>query len=712
MEKEKLKTVVEITQNLLNENKIKLKKLYNSLTGGNKEEVMRDIYDTKMIINNLESSLLKPYFGRIDFQSNNNNEIVYIGKHGISLNTNIIVTDWRAPISSLYYDSQIGECSYNSPSGIIKGNMSLKRQYEIVDSKLISYYDVDLISNDELLQKYLNKNNSSRIKNIVDTIQKEQNDVIRKSINNNLIVQGVAGSGKTTVALHRLAYLVYNYKDTIKQNEYMIIGPNKVFLKYIENVLPDLEVGYAEQYTYIDYVKKYVGEKININNQDKNLNLENVNLINNNINKFKGLMKYKDMIDKFLKDYIYNIFKDDLTINNFKIIDKSIIENYFFEILNNNFSNLSNKIDLTIDKIIKLIERKFDKIILNYNNYTIDIFEKTNKNKELLKKQFVKDKKELTINYKSLVRKYFSRLNLNATYIYKLFMNNILDYNIYDYEYINELKKFSLKSNRYDFEDLAALIYIKSLIKSNYDFKSKKQIIIDEAQDFSEFNFYTFRLCMPYATFSIFGDIAQSIYDYRSIDNWDEVNNVMFNNNGQCLSFKKSYRTTKQIMSVADYVANYINLEKSELNVREGNKVKITKVNSNLVEDYIKDKINYYKDKGYKTIGIISKTDKLSLEINKKLSKIGIDIPNISIDDNLNDEEFNICTISNALAKGLEFDAVIIYNAEDDVYNSETILDMKLLYIAITRALHELEIIYNNKVTKVLYEVINNTNLL
>lgn len=184
-------------------------------------------------------------------------------------NTDIIVTDWRAPISSLYYDAEVGKCGYEAPNGRINGEMLLKRQYEIEKGELQEYFDVDLVSNDGLLQKYLNDNNDARLKSIVSTIQKEQNDVIRKNLSDNIIVQGVAGSGKTTVALHRIAYLVYNYINSIKQNQYLVIGPNPVFLKYIKSVLPELDVDGVEQCTYEMFAKKYIDEDININPSNK-----------------------------------------------------------------------------------------------------------------------------------------------------------------------------------------------------------------------------------------------------------------------------------------------------------------------------------------------------------------------------------------------------------------------------------------------------------
>ena len=242
---------------------------------------------------------------------------------------------------------------------------------------------------------------------------------------------------------------------------------------------------------------------------------------------------------------------------------------------------------------------------------------------------------------------------------------------------------------------------IEQLLTSpNSDYVRIKHAVVDEAQDLGEFNFFTLKSTLPSATFSIFGDLAQSIYDYRGIDNWEEVNKTMFDANGNIINFNKSYRTTAEIMDVADDVAESIGLRRSDLVVRHGDKVQFTGADEKTIPEYIAQKICEYKEKGYKTIAVISKTDLLSNYINDDLASLGINIPNVTVNDDLSDERFKICTISNQLAKGLEFDAVIINNASETIYSSDKNLDMKLLYVAITRALHELDIVYSGDLTK------------
>ena len=714
VEKNKLKDTLEIIKDILLYEKDDLDDLYNNFHG-KREDLWRIVERKKIHINNLKASLEKPYFARVDFinESDDQKHTIYIGKNGISKSANIVVTDWRAPISSLYYDAEIGKCSFDAPEGTISGEMTLKRQYEIEHGELLKYFDVDLVSNDALLQKYLNDNNDNRLKSIVSTIQKEQNEVIRKNFFDNLIVQGVAGSGKTTVALHRIAYLVYNYMNQINQNQYLVIGPNPVFIKYIKSVLPELDVSGVTQSTFELFAKEYVGGLININSSDKEVNDSISGKNHNDIDKFKSSLRYKDMIDKFIEIYFNAITYNDLKVGNFTVLDKNIIMNTFNEINRMSNTSLENKIELTIERLCKHIDEYNSSIISKYDDYTYEIFKNTEdiKERNKLRTTIAKEREEIKKNCKATLRKYFSKAKVSPTKLYKLFISSIEDFNLYNYNNLKLLKKETLtniRKDNYDFEDLSALMYIKCSISPDRKYSMLRHVVIDEAQDLGEFNFYTLKNILPNATFSIFGDLAQSIYDYRGIDNWEQVNSIMFNNDGEIVKFKKSYRTTAEIMNAADAVAESIDMEKSDLVVRHGSPVKYTDIGiKELIPNYIIRKVEEYKQKGYKTIAIISKSDSMSQDINEELKENGLNIPNISINDDLTEDKYRICTISNQLAKGLEFDAVIINDASEKNYSSNNRLDMKLLYVAITRALHEIDIMYAGELTKPLQQNIS-----
>ena len=229
IEKKHLEKVINQYEDILEIEKIRLNAIHSSYKF-NERLMDKMLQQTENKIHVMENVKEKPYFAKIDFKEENADEIhnYYIGKVGVfGEDNNLITIDWRSPIASMYYDSNLGLTSYISPEGEVRRELFIKRQFEIDDGKLLSFQDVDAISNDEILKPYLGVTADNRLKNIVSSIQKEQNEIIRKDIDDNLVVSGVAGSGKTTVALHRIAYLVYNNRDLIDSEQYMVIGPNK-----------------------------------------------------------------------------------------------------------------------------------------------------------------------------------------------------------------------------------------------------------------------------------------------------------------------------------------------------------------------------------------------------------------------------------------------------------------------------------------------------
>ena len=710
-EQQKLEQTIKIISELLGIEQKELERVYNDYSR-EIDERLRVANFRKNHIKVLEKASSNPYFARIDFKAITDSDFkeIYIGRNGISKDGKVLITDWRAPISSLYYDSSTGKTSYKSPTGDVLGEVALKRQYDIENGKLIEYFDVDLVSSDNLLQKYLNANNDSRLKSIVATIQSEQNDIIRRPIDENVIIQGVAGSGKTTVALHKIAYLVYNYINSVKQSQYLVIGPNPVFIKYIKTVLPDLDVSGVSQLTFEQFAKDYIGEEFEINPSDKKISASIAGK-SNDIDKFKSSMLYKNMLENFFELYLKGIVSKPLKLNDFVVLTEEEIAPIFARALEEQHATLQGRVDATIERLIDYVKNNVDSILTRYNEYENNLFKNASlEERESLRKKFIKERIEIQKNCSATIRKYFAKAVLSPIKLYRLFISMLDDFNIYGYKKINELKKTTManiKGNKYDFEDLAALLYLKLRTEPNRQYSNIKHTVIDEAQDLGIFNFYVLKKCLPTSTFSIFGDLAQSIYDYRGIDNWDEVNSLIFNNKANIVNFNKSYRTTASIMNVADAISESINLGKSDLVVRQGLPVSFDEApTSNELVEQIANKIKEYKEKGYKTIAVISKTDLLSRYINDDLRELGIVIPNVTEKDDVSLDEFSVCTISNQLAKGLEFDAVILNNVNDKIYSCDSTLDMKLLYVAVTRALHELDITYNGKLPEVLQKFV------
>jgi len=643
-------------------------------------------------LNNLKNSFDKPYFARIDFTSRlDKNKIVsYIGKVGVmSENGDMIVTDWRAPISAIYYDSNLGDLNYKVEEDLIYGTLELKRQIIIEKGKLISIFDVDSVSDDELLKPYLGASADNRLKNIVASIQSEQNDIIRSDINKNIIVQGVAGSGKTTVALHRIAYLVYNYSKKVNADQFMVIGPNKFFINYISTVLPDLDVGNAVQCTYEELSMEYIKEKFDIEEPTQKL-IEYI--YGKKIEKYSRLktsMKYKEAIDKFLFDFEESIMpQEDFKINNCTIYTKQeVIDIYKLHV---DLPDISSRVDITV----KLLSNKL-KLDTSKHAKVKQEFDIINPKESSTTKW--KTIKNIESGASSDIKKYLSLNNIKVLPLYKMFIQNLSKYiddsEINDSDFVT-ITMNNIQKKIVQFEDIPAMLYIKTILYGIHDYSKYVHVVIDESQDFGAFNFYVLTRLMPNSTFSIFGDITQGIYSYRGIYDWDEVKHQAFKNKCDIMRLEKSYRTTIEIMMTANKISRHLKLGEGKPVIRHGNDVRIAKCTRDKKIDYIADLIHECIDKGHKSIAIICKTPNESKNIYEKLKTFDFKLEYI-MDDN---ESYNggICILTSYLSKGLEFDCVIITDADENVYSSNNEMDMKLMYVACTRALHDLEIIYEN----------------
>lgn len=676
-----------------------------------------EMYSEKLRL--MEKSIEKPYFARIDFARDGESKIekLYIGKVGvIDEDNNSIIIDWRAPISSMYYDSNIGKASYKAPEGICRGELLLKRQYDIEGGELKSLQDVDTVSNDELLKPYLNASADNRLKNIVSTIQQEQNSIIREPISKNIIIQGVAGSGKTTVALHRIAYLVYNYRESIKPNQYLVIGPNKFFINYISAILPDLDVENIKQLTYEELCAEFLNENIRLIDEEKKLiiSIENEQILE--YEKFKVSMDFKKVLDEFIQVINNKIIPEkSIEMKGYEIISNNIIRMIYFSIEDSNiYDNIKSKLDRTKLMLLKYIDDNYDLIMSNikkqYQKNTKENTKEANK-EELDKLGYIE--KELKNGCKSSINRYFNTLIPNIIDIYIKFLTNIGDYINSEFYYrikSNVQKNIAnIRERKVEFEDLSALIYLKCKILGIESYNQYRQVAIDEAQDFGDFSFYALKCLLKSSTFSIFGDLAQSIYQYRGINNWKNVAKNTFNDKCELKYLLKSYRTTTEIMNSANNITNYINLDAAKPVIRHGQNVNYTNY-TNLEEqiNIIKDILKQYQEKKYNTVAIICKNIEEATLINSKLKKEKIQINNITDSDT----QYNggICTITSYLAKGLEFDGVVVANASEEEYNSDRDIDMKLLYVSMTRPLHELNILYNNSIVKPLQREENSLN--
>ena len=712
IDKEEIKKVsdtIEIVKSNIEEYEI----LYSNLLKENADEQyiqnMSKIYSNK-----LKNAVSVPYFARVDFKEDKQNNIqkIYIGKTGIfNDDYEVVVTDWRAPISSIYYDGQLGNVEYECPDGIIKGDLSKKRVYTIENSILKDYQDIDITTNDEFLQECLNENSEARLKNIISTIQSEQNKIIRAKMSNPLIVQGVAGSGKTTVALHRIAYLVYTYEKEFNPDEFLIIAPNKFFLDYISNVLPDLGVDYVRQQTF----EEFMLENIDANFEINPINVELSNIVNQNgktdlIKKsanFKSSLRFKELIDEFIDKFLKsNLPKGDFKISDIVVFNHDEVIDMFMNYFKNNSINDSKKMltailqkrvsNIANELIDRLSEQRKSKL------YNIDKNLSDDKVKEIRLEIFKETEYEMQQLFKGgkkLVLDYLKNFKIEKVLsIYKKIISDKILFDKYVkselYEYILETYKKNIKSKKVEYEDLAPLFYIQNRFWGNINNLKLEHIVIDEAQDLGEFQFYNFKeIVKPNMSMTILGDISQGIYSYKGINNWNKLNQIVFDNKASIEYLKESYRTSMEIMNEANTIINKIvdneNIILAQPIERHGDKVEHWKIDS---EDSkiskIYEIIKTHLEAGHINIAVITKDFDESIELHKKLTNYEVDIKLIS--ENLDKYTGGTIIIPSYLSKGLEFDSVII---SDSNKYSENILDTKLLYVACTRAMHTLDII-------------------
>lgn len=654
------------------------------------------LYNVGETIQRLERAIKSPYFGRIDYQQQTQTapHKIYIGRSAISNNSDLVVYDWRSPICSLYYDSELGPVTYSSPVGKQEGNLLLKRQLLIKDGKLLNAVDSNLVSEDELLLPYLNVNADDRMKTIIASIQKEQNAIIRAD-NKNLIVQGVAGSGKTSVALHRIAYQIYLLGDKARANQFLVIGPNEYFLNYVSSVLPELETTPVTQKTLLELMREYTELDLTLDSQVTFKKGQEE--LQKQISSFKSSNEYYRLLEDFMQECINGIglVEEDFKIDGKIVFSKEEIRQRLMGAEGKNF-DFKNMYKFYKSLFKETKDDIYEQLNEEYRKKYISLPKGDPK-----RKQYIAQSEELRKLIKEqgekLLDKYFKQINKNCLSLYVSFIASLDEkHTSLTIDGIHQLQKDTLKAIRKKhilFEDIPALLYIKYRLtnkKLNYS-----NVIIDEAQDYSPFTFYVLKQVFPNAKFNIYGDIAQAIYPYRSISSWEELNDSVFENDCTLLELSKSYRTTIEITETANSVLETLGLNPAQPVIRHGVNVVYEDTSDN--NDIKVKKINEWVETGYKTIAVICKDDNEAQKVQEELANSEINSKYISNKDK--EYEAGVFVLSVASAKGLEFDCTIINDASSNIYNAESDVDMHLLYVASTRALHEQLVLYNKNIT-------------
>ena len=624
----------------------------------------------------LEKMIKSPYFARIDFKFDDEDEFekIYIGRSSLRKNSyqEMYVYDWRSPIASVFYRFMTGEAFYDAPCGRVTGELNLKRQYEIKNGILEYFFDSDVQIVDEFLRQLLSQNTTAKMKAIVETIQHEQDVVIRDMENDLLMVQGVAGSGKTSIALHRAAYLMYQGLQTkLSANNIMIISPNSIFEQYISNVLPELGEDNVISSVFEDILSELLnGRKI----QSRNDFLENLIVnskykeISRNSIEFKTSSFFREILDQFLIDIPRQWIEfEDVYYEGKCVVSGQILKD---KILGRPETPLGIKLEQLEDYILEQI-------------FGTGKGRGHKEEKNLIKQEI---QKFIKIDIVELYKILFS----NEAYFYSLLQNSNPSQNIKN---IWKYTKENLEADSLYYDDAIAIAYLYLKIYGTNKYKNIKQVVIDEAQDYYPLQYEIFNLLFSNAKFTILGDMKQTLAKKEDISFYEQIQKILNKKKSSLIMLDKSFRCTNEILNFSLKFIEQSSQIKSFNRNGDSPKVYIAD-NSEIFIDEIVKEIKLCQEKGFQSICLICKTEKNSTYLfNRIKHKLDIQlIKNGSVSDLQ-----GVFILPVYMSKGLEFDTVLICDADSQNYHDED--DKNLLYVACTRALHKLSLFCENEVS-------------
>lgn len=667
----------------------------------------------------LEAVQKKPYFARIHFQKTGDpEELLYIGKTSLFHRETHepIIVDWRSPVANVYYDGRLGDMEYDVRGETHKGHLFAKRQYKIEDGELLDIRDIDLTTNDELLQEALEGKADVRLTEIVSTIQKEQNEIIRAHLRQPIIVQGAAGSGKTTIALHRISYFLYTMGENFNPEQLMILAPNRLFIDYIGDVLPELGVDKICQTTFADYVMAATKLKLKLRNPNEQLEALVAGGTDQPtawISEMKGSLYYRDVMERYLQKIEQAIAEqfEDVFLEKYLIMRGSHLKKLFLY----EFSYMPIEKRLAhIKKVLVSHVRQKKQAVLNVLNAKYDEalgkalngIRDDDKRRRIVTK-FIDERDEripaIDKEAKSTATVYmrrFTKYNIKALYRTFLTSLELLEELTPEWHYIEQQQFLQMHAKEnWALEDLAALFYLHARIKGITEEWKMRVVFIDEVQDYSLFQLAALKTGLETDMFTMVGDLAQGIHSYRSLTAWEPVQDLFPRASFRTL--QKSYRTTIEIMEVANTILAQMDeqLPLVEPVVRHGNAPTFIQANT-FDAKQIGLIFNTIRSNGHQSVALICKTTADAKKIQEALFENGIPVQLLTEDESINQQV--LLVVPSHLAKGLEFDAVIV--AAFDIPFFDTKIDRKLLYVALTRAMHELYLVGPSKKTFLLEE--------
>ncbi|ARU60281.1 hypothetical protein CBW65_03785 [Tumebacillus avium] len=683
---------------------------------------------TKQNIRQLQQVQKRPYFCRIDIKPDDTNHIqpLYIGKASLFRpdTQEPVIVDWRSPVANVYYEGRIGEVSYETSTGTEQAELHLKRQYTIEDGELLDFRDIDITTRDELLQESLGGSADSRLKDIVSTIQEEQNRVIRADMHRPMIVQGAAGSGKTTIALHRIAYLIYTYGDRFNPDQFMILAPHQLFLKYIADVLPELGVEAVRQTTYLDFVQENIGKKLKLTDPNERLfrflegggDAELLRFVS----RFKGSEAYKQRIDAYLQSVVMRMQPEgDCKLGKRVIatgeeVAKFIREDYVHMPLYKRVEKvrkiLQDRLKVKKKQMLKDIHDHYDERL----EVALSLQNPPQRKAKVVKLMDDREKllKRVEADAKTLVKEYmaqFAKADLAAHYKGFLQSEELMQTETgygdgvseqpseqvseQQLRFLQEHSLALLGKKRMELEDTAALLYLQHKLYGLLTEVKVRNLVIDEAQDYSIFQLLALKEVLGSEMFTVLGDLSQGIHSYRGVESWEAVLATVFpGGNCQFLVLEQSYRTTVEIMTLANRVIVHSQtpgLVLAKPVVRHGDEPAQTVFaeQKELVAQLLQD-VEHLKADGMNSVAVIGKTMAECKLIKKWIDTLGTDMSVTVLDEKEDYSGHDLVIVPSYVVKGLEFDAVFIVSLEEEYTTDE--LDVKLLYVAMTRPLHRM----------------------
>lgn len=649
----------------------------------------------------------KPYFARIDFleKGAQKPETIYIGLASFSDRPDhFLVYDWRAPISSIYYDGKLGPVTYETPVGKQEVDVRLKRQFQIEDGTIVTLYDTDEAVTDQMLLSALGTHSSTKMKSIVTTIQKTQNEIIRDAKDELLFVQGSAGSGKTAAVLQRVAWLLYRYRGNLTASQVVLFSPNQLFNDYIDQVLPELGEHNMVQMTYFQYVNRRV-PRLHVQTLQQRFESsqaavdQNINRLLTSLSSFKAVGAYARALGQRGLRFRNLMFhgKPFFTKEQIKTIYYSFNRNY----------NLGNRLDATKDALDhQLRSRVGGAMRSKWAEAAVQSLSKEQMDAMMNNRprEFESDKQEYNFYAKQIVLKEFAPIhrairhnmwiNINAQYLLFLKalpkMVDLQKFDLTEQQWVAFIEKTTqdLKERQISAVGISIYLYLYDLLTGKRGERDIRYVFVDEVQDYDAFQLAYLKFSFPNARFTLLGDLNQAIFTGANSRQLLRQLGTMFDpEKTKVVQLTKSYRSTKQITDFTKHILK--DGEKIEAFERQGKRPSIYQLTN--LNDAVAQVVAVLKDyqEQHDAVAIIGKTLADSEQIYQLLAEQGVKANLIRTENQRLVD--GVLVVPSYLAKGLEFDAVIVWDANDQKYHGDS--ERQLLYTICSRAMHDLTIV-------------------